>query len=323
MNVSQINIQQVKHNFDNCYELKYQGNIRQLCISENATYKVIASNRSQYVLRLHRPNYHSLIIIQSELAWLLALQQDNIHAPIPIKGKNYDYVQSFKFGDNDVYAVLFHWINGEEPAAADSDLSASFKRLGYMNAKLHEHTKGWIQPSSFVRPIWSHENMLGEDGYWGDWKNGYLLDNQHYPLIKETIEIIKSKLAVYGQNHTNFGLIHADLRLANLLVDQNCTSVIDFDDCGFGWFLHDLASALSFHEHLPEAKLWVNEWLEGYHQVASLTQKDLDMIDTFIIQRRLQLLAWTGSHSYTQTTQDLGADWVDETIKMCKDFVSG
>jgi hypothetical protein len=40
----------------------------------------------------------------------------------------------------------------------------------------------------------------------------------------------------FGADHERFGLIHADLRLANLLVWQEKTRVIDFDDCGFGWW---------------------------------------------------------------------------------------
>ncbi|WVM92198.1 phosphotransferase [Halopseudomonas pachastrellae] len=43
-------------------------------------------------------------------------------------------------------------------------------------------------------------------------------------------------------------MIHADLRLTNLLRHQQQTRVIDFDDCGQGWYLHDLAAALSFEE---------------------------------------------------------------------------
>ena len=41
------------------------------------------------------------------------------------------------------------------------------------------------------------------------------------------------------------------MRLANLLVDGRDVSVIDFDDCGFGWFMYDLGSSVSFIEHDP------------------------------------------------------------------------
>ncbi|MCS6762501.1 MAG: phosphotransferase [Candidatus Devosia symbiotica] len=44
-----------------------------------------------------------------------------------------------------------------------------------------------------------------------------------------------------------YGLIHADMRLGNLLVDSDQVSLIDFDDCGF-CFTYDFAAAVSFHE---------------------------------------------------------------------------
>ncbi len=42
-----------------------------------------------------------------------------------------------------------------------------------------------------------------------------------------------------------WGLIHADLRPSNIMIDGADLTVIDFDDCGFTWFLDDFASALT------------------------------------------------------------------------------
>ncbi len=38
------------------------------------------------------------------------------------------------------------------------------------------------------------------------------------------------------------------MRLANLLIDGDRVTLIDFDDCGFGWFMYDFAAAISFFE---------------------------------------------------------------------------
>ena len=48
-----------------------------------------------------------------------------------------------------------------------------------------------------------------------------------------------------------FGLDHADLRIANLLVDGGHMLVIDFDDCGLAWFMYDWATAVSLHGGPP------------------------------------------------------------------------
>ena len=101
------------------------------------------------------------------------------------------------------------------------------------------------------------------------------------------------------------GLIHADLRSANLLVDGERTRIIDFDDCGLGWFLHDMASTLSFIEHRADRDRLMDAWAEGLLPGRQPVPAERDEFPTFLMQRRLQLLAWMGSHSET----DLARNW--------------
>ena len=61
------------------------------------------------------------------------------------------------------------------------------------------------------------------------------------------------------------------MRLANLLIDGGETKVIDFDDCGFSWYLYDCATALSFIEHRPDVPELVAAWVKGYRSVAPLS----------------------------------------------------
>ena len=49
-------------------------------------------------------------------------------------------------------------------------------------------------------------------------------------ILSEVSRIVKRRLERYGTNENNFGLIHADLRLANLLIEGDQIKVIDFDD---------------------------------------------------------------------------------------------
>jgi len=92
-----------------------------------------------------------------------------------------------------------------------------------------------------------------------------------------------------------FGLAHADLRLANLLVDGEKTTVIDFDDCGFSWYMYDFGTAVSFIEEDPRLPQWQAAWLRGYRSIAPLSAEDEDMLATFVMLRRLLLVAWMGS----------------------------
>ena len=63
-------------------------------LSENATFLVEAGSGYRRILRVHRAGYNSPLAIESELAWMAALQTDaGIATPSPVAGRNGALVQ--------------------------------------------------------------------------------------------------------------------------------------------------------------------------------------------------------------------------------------
>jgi Ser/Thr protein kinase RdoA (MazF antagonist) len=308
------------HTLARCYPRHVQGQVTLLCHSENATYRIDTPSGQRYALRVHKLGYHHKTDIENELIWLNALQASGIQVPRPIAGLDGHYVQQAQVSVGiELNLVLFNWVNGTEPTT-DVDLSA-FTRLGAITAKLHQHSQQWQRPADFRRIVWDHQSMVGPQGHWGNWREAVNLDSSAFGLIEEALQRVDRELASYGQDDQRFGLIHADLRLANLLVDGEQTHVIDFDDCGFGWYMHDLASALSFYEHHERLNDWIEHWLAGYATVSRLSAHDIAMIPTFIIQRRVQVLAWTGTHADTLQVRSLGTNWAQQSVDLCRRYL--
>lgn len=264
-------------------------------LSENHTYRIDAPT-GRSVLRLHRPGYQTAGSIESELAWLEALRRDtDLPVVRPLPGSDGKLLQ--RMGGR--FAVLFAFEEGREPVAGDVAL---FRTIGAFAAKAHLHAGGWQPPGGFSRPTWSAATMLEPDGLWGDWRQapfvGPLRD-----VLDDLAVRLHDVLAAYGQSADRFGLIHADMRLANLLVDGPRTTLLDFDDCGFGWFMYDLGSALSFIDMEPGAEALRAAWLEGYTALRPLSAADLAIVDAMILLRRMVLLAWIGTHGETQLAQ--------------------
>lgn len=304
-----------------CYPPHVQGRVTLLCHSENATYRIDTAGGQRYALRLHKLGYHQKTEIENELIWLNALQASGIQVPRPIAGLDGHPVQQAQVRDGEkLNLVLFKWVDGAEPTA-DVDLSA-FMRLGAITARLHRHSQEWQRPADFRRIVWDHRSMVGPQGHWGNWRDAVHLDSSAHGLIEDVLQRVNGELLSYGQDEKRYGLIHADLRLANLLVDHEQTHVIDFDDCGFGWYMHDLAAALSFYEHHERLNDWVEHWLAGYAAVTRLSAHDIAMIPTFIIQRRIQLLAWTGSHAETLQARSLGVNWAQQSVELCRRYLN-
>lgn len=303
------------------YSLDYQGEIHLLCQSENATF-LVQTKTKRYALRIHRPNYHSKQQIESELHWLDSLNEYGIKVPMAIADESGNKIQTLHITP-DLYrhAVLFNWVDGVMPTVDSIDPN-DFKQLGAITAKLHAHSKSWSKPSNFDRIIWNHETMVLPTGHWGDWKNAPYLKKDDQFIISEAISNIGKELEMFGKGTDRYGLIHADLRLTNLLLQENKVGVIDFDDCGMSWFMHDLAAAISFNEHYAAAPEWVNQWLNGYEKMGHISHEEYKLIPTFIMQRRIQLMAWFGSHAYTDMALSLGDQWSKETVRLCKKYLN-
>ena len=301
------------------YPAALQGKLSLLCRSENATFLLEAGGK-RYALRLHRADYHQPADIESELHWLDALCETGIDVPQAVVDREGERVQTLMLEEGSVrYAVLFHWIEGEMPGT-DVDPRA-FQQLGNITARLHKHSRNWQRPAGFQRIIWDHQTMVSPQSHWGDWRDAPNLRVQDHGIVEETIVRVGSTLAEFGKEPRNYGLIHADLRLTNLLLYKGETRVIDFDDCGFGWYLHDLAAAISFNEHHPRAAEWVDHWIRGYEQVAHITDAEMERVPTLLIQRRIQLLAWAGSHAETEMAQSLGPQWADHSVRLCRRYL--
>jgi Ser/Thr protein kinase RdoA (MazF antagonist) len=133
---------------------------------------------------------------------------------------------------------------------------------------------------------------------------------------------LRLDLAAYGRTAQNFGLIHADMRLANLLVDGEQVTLIDFDDCGFCWFMYDFAAAISFFEDSPQVPALRARWLAGYARIRALSPADIGMIDTMILLRRMALLAWIGSHGETELAKAHAQNFARVTAELAARYLA-
>ena len=297
--------------------------LRLLSLSENATYRVgLGGNGPDRILRVHRTGYHTRNAVRSELAWMKALQADEgLATPQAIPAINGEAIQSIFTPalNEERFAVLFELIPGESPD--ESSLLEPFKRLGAVTARMHKHARQWQKPDYFERLLWDFDGCLGKTPLWGDWRLGFGLDDAGKAVLEQVQSMIEQRLAAFGHGPDRFGLIHADLRLANLLESNNETRVIDFDDTGFGWFMYDIASALSFIETRPDVPQLIEAWVQGYRSQAALSDEEVAEIPTFIMLRRMTLVAWLASHPNTIMARTEGVSFTRETVTLGKTYL--
>ena len=246
----------------------------------------------EYVLRIH-PASRSHAAIADELHWLADLKEAT------------DLVLPSQVGPVRAVgghaAVLFRYIPGCEPEPG----VALYEHIGRWAATLHLNAGQGPH-----RPIWD-ERLLDVDGPWGDWRV------VHRGLGELDAEL-RRRLMRYGKSEDRFGLIHADMRLANVLDDNGRLALIDFDDCGLGWYMYDFAASVSFLETDPRLPDFRDAWVRGYTAMRPLTGDDIAVLDTMILLRRMALLAWMGVHADTGLARTHAPGFVAGTLRLAE-----
>ncbi len=308
------------------WDLPASTSIKLMNLSENATFALgDPAGGRDLVLRVHRVGYSSADEIRSELAWINALHREAVvDTAMPIAGRDGELVQTLRSpsGRAPRHAVAFERLPGTEPDAG-SDAVLWFERLGELSAAMHRHARAWDLPAGFRRKTWDVDAMVGPNGYWGSWRAAIGLDASGIAVLERTLESIDRRIERYGRGSDRFGLVHADLRLANLLVDGAHLRIIDFDDCGFSWFLYDFATAVSFIEHEPIVPDLLQAWISGYRTTAPLSADDRAEMPTFVVLRRILLCAWLASHAELPFARQFGAAYTRGAVTLAEQFLRG
>ncbi len=297
-----------------------------LNVSENATYAVDdPATGERTVLRVHRQGYHDGAEIASELAWLDALRGSaGVRTPRVLPARDGRRLLALpEAGSREPrHVVHFQWLAGSEPAPSDERLPESFEMLGAITARMHEHVQTWPRPRGFTRFAWDYDGSFGTEARWGRWQDGIAVGAAEREILGRLAATLRERLARFGSEPPRYGLVHADLRLANLLIDEGKTYVIDFDDCGWSWFLYDFGAAVSFFEHDPRVPELADAWMRGYRSVRRLSTADEAEIPTFVMMRRLLLVCWIGSHSGTDLSRSMGAEYTRGSCELAEQYLT-
>ena len=164
--------------------------------------------------------------------------------------------------------------------------------------------------------------MLGPRGHWGRWQEGLGLTPALRRHLARAITALRPRIESLGTSRARFGLIHADLRAANLLVHEGRVAVIDFDDYGHSWFIYDLAAALSFIDTHPEVPALIDVWLSAYTRHRRLSRAEIAAIPSFILLRRLLLVALIGSHADTAQARAMGPKFTTDTCALADTYLA-
>lgn len=286
-------------------------------LRENAVFRVEAEE-GVFALRLHCKGYRTDAELLSELQYMAALSEQGIGVPQPVAGQSGHYVQH----QDQTQVSLLTWLPGRPlgKSGAPLDLperTGTFERFGRLIASMHTATDAWRQPDGFTRQPWGLEGLLGERPQWGCfWENPFLMIEEK-KILRET----RDKLCIeLGTGTFDTGLVHADLVSENILLEDDELRIIDFDDCGFGYRLQDIATALVKHEAEPDFEDLKQALFAGYQ-----SQRELhtDHVDTFLLLRHLSYVGWVVPRMSDAAGQQRCAKYIKNAVSLARIYFNG
>ncbi len=292
-----------------------------LAISENAVYRVDTTAGDRFVLRLHRPGYNTIHEMESEQRWVDSLHADGVPVPRPrpsLAGQAYESV--VVAGSEDRWAGAIDWVDGVKLADLLEDrpvdeqraaVPGLYRAVGALAARIRIHAQRWEPPDGFARRSWDADGLLGPDPLWGRFWDVPGLGSAERSMLTTARDHLLELLRSLPTDPSRYGLVHADLHQGNVLFDTvpgqepGDGVAIDFDDAGFGWFIHELGVALQAVIDEPWAATAREALIEGYRTVHPLDADELDLLDAFCTIRTLMLIGWLQARPELESHQQL------------------
>jgi len=288
---------------------------------ENTTFRH-DSSAGRYLVRAHRPQRHGHGVdtagaIDSEIAWLRGIRAEtDLQVPEALPAQDGSFTVSATAAGRSRVCSVLRWMDGR--IYEDSARPVHLRRLGAAMALLHTQADAWTPPSDFVRIRWDHETFFGDGMVYGELPAADCWRLLPAP-VRARFDTVAERMAKVMGVGDDVGLIHADLHPGNALFDGGQVKLIDFDDCGTGPRLYELAVGLWEFRLRPDYPAYLDALRAGYTAHRSI---DASQIDDYIAVRQVAFGLW-----YTGMAQvnpafaarlDVVNDWSLEMLDACE-----
>jgi Ser/Thr protein kinase RdoA (MazF antagonist) len=265
--------------------------LRLLQHEHNTTFRV----GRDHVLRIGRAQGQTLAALTSEAAWLRALAADTglvVPAPVATRDGALAVTATVPGVPGPRGCVLLRWVGGRFLDRTLAPVHA--RRMARTLAALHAHALRWRPPPGFTRPPVGRLTARAPDGAAADEDEAVRLVAEHVAArdaetVRAALHSIRTTERDLAGTRDQVALVHGDLHHENVVFAGGQARPIDFDDCGRGPLLYDLAVPRFEFTGRPALR---DALLDEYASLRGLPRRAEDHLATLELLRRLQMVMW-------------------------------
>jgi Ser/Thr protein kinase RdoA (MazF antagonist) len=281
----------------------------------------------RFALRVSMPGWRLPEHVAAELAFLtLVREESDLVVPRPVAARDGSFlVQTAAPGvPGERYCMVTEWLDGHFFRRRLSP--TGMRRVGRLTATLHNFAQAHAaELAGLPRPSVQWERRAGLDGDMDRVmrqafaRSGALLDQPTRALFQRARQRLEPAMQNLGNSADRFGLIHGDLHQGNILHYRGEVRAIDFDDCGWGHYLYDLAVTQWYVRRRADARQLRAAHLSGYRELRRLSPDDEQLLPTFDSARTLMMACYIASRSDHPRFRR----WAPEFVQQCAADLEG
>lgn len=256
--------------------------VRLLMHGYNTSFRIDTVDGRRLAMRINVNSHKTEANLAAEVAWLAALASEpaiTVPTPQPTRSGELRARVRFESLGRELPVVVMSWLPGKDMGDGSPE---SYRALGRLTARLHEHTESWQLPAGADFP--SLRGALVD-------VPNRLLD-EHPATTADQRAVFAATLdqvqrcydEVFARKRSR--PIHADLHGGNVKWLRGRLAVFDFDDACDGVPVQDLAISAYYLRDAPELE---EALLAGYEDIRPLPTFTSEQFEAIVASRNLVL----------------------------------
>jgi Ser/Thr protein kinase RdoA (MazF antagonist) len=238
---------------------------------------LVTSDGGRRVLFVYRHGHRTPAEITSEWEFVDYLDGHGVPVAPAVRKRDGELLLTFRAPEGVRYGVLTRYAPGKHLRQRRS--RAAIRAYGRAIAQIH--TLADEMGHELTRPANDVSRLL--DQCIAAFEAEVPERPQDLAYLRQCGAILRARIdGALPQEKPYYGLIHGDVIRANLQVDDDGSiTLLDFDLCGPGWRVYDIASYLVVVRMLPKREESRRTFMTGYEEVRQISDAEREALPLF------------------------------------------
>ena len=235
---------------------------------------MVATPELKHILRIYSFQWRSKLEIAEEISLLNRLKENGVAVSYPIINLRQKYILELQAPEGLRYGVLFSFAAGKK--VRDFSAGTAYN-IGQLMARLHQYT----QNLSLARITYDTDSLVLSA--FNKAKERFAETNEDMRFILGAEKRIRKEFSAVENSSLRNGIVHLDIWYDNMHIkNESEMTIFDFDFCGNGWLLHDIAYfIMQLYHNEPDKKLYRTKqqaFFSGYEAIATISAEEKKLL---------------------------------------------